>query len=450
MTPMVTMQSLRDNISKQGGITDGRIDKIEEKLGHFNIDVISSLLHLSFSRDVLLDHYGMRDGDISYEENIKRTEIKDYLFWYCAVKVFKVCKYSHYSQYADIFSLNNFFKTDENIIKNKYREYFEKLSNDKSHITDKFRRTNFLLSTYSESNSNKQIIDLVNLYTTIYKKSKSSLGKGVVESIDNIRKIILAQVISNNKNYVELIDLLPPPIFDYEFYSKKDNVPFSAVSSGQFQKIGLLSSLVYHLKNLDSIQKTTDIYSYENVNLILDEIELYYHPEQQRSFISDLLGLLKENKFKQIKSINIMFITHSPFILSDVPSQNVLKLREGKPEAGDNINSFGANIHDLLADEFFLDNGFMGEFAKEKINSIVKFLYLKKSVNELDSNMSNTFFSETMQETFKEAKEKLSKELDVLDVKYSKEEVEQHIKLIGEPLLAVKMKEMSDIAFKEN
>jgi hypothetical protein len=64
--------------------------------------------------------------------------------------------------------------------------------------------------------------------------------------------------------------------------------------------------------------------------------------------------------------------THSPFILSDIPTQNVLKLKEGVPIPDKNgKNSFGANIHDLLADEFFLENGFMGEFAKQTIKKII-------------------------------------------------------------------------------
>ncbi|MFM9402290.1 hypothetical protein ACKLNQ_10130 [Myroides odoratimimus] len=228
---------------------------------------------------------------------------------------------------------------------------------------------------------------------------------------------------------------------------------FNDLSSGELQSVNSYLHVVYDLYQRVIGFKQQKL----KVNLIFDEIEMHLHPEYQRKYLNDLIAVLDSIIFSDyfnsngiVFNFNILLSTHSPFILSDIPSQNVLKLKDGKPEEGDSINSFGANIHDLLADEFFLDKGFMGEFAKEKINGIIKFLYLKKSVNELNSNMSNTFFSETMQETFKEAKEKLSKELDGVEVKYSKEEVEQHIKLIGEPLLAVKIKEMYEIAFKEN
>lgn len=274
---------------------------------------------------------------------------------------------------------------------------------------------------------------------------------------DSYFKKIIEEDKEDRETQEDIIYYLPLAMVQPNVFVKKSiennkvkKYEFNALSSGEQQMIQSLLTISYHIFNLKSVVASTSNIAYKEVNIILDEIELYYHPEYQRKYVANLLFLLKKIDKESKMKFNILLSTHSPFILSDIPSQNVLKLKEGKPEVGDNINSFGANIHDLLADEFFLDNGFMGEFAKEKINSIVKFLYLKKSVNELDSNMSNTFFSETMQVTFKEAKEKLSKELDVLDVKYSKEEVEQHIKLIGEPLLAVKMKEMSDIAFKEN
>ncbi|MCA4806869.1 AAA family ATPase [Myroides odoratimimus] len=441
---------------------DDKINMLLAKLRAFSFETMSVLTQLSSSRGAFIETFRIKKEQ-TFCDNDKRGStnwrLRRRLLEYCIVKSVKITRYSNYYESGDLFDLSNFFGNKNKEIEVKYREYVTTVLNeDKSHITEKLRRTALLLSFMEkpimndEQRTTKELIDyyfnLVNSsvpYTFV-----EGVNKELIKDINDLGKLINIIKDIDKERIIELTDLLPPPIFDYEFYSKEDNVSFSKVSSGQFQKIGLLSSIVYHLKNLDSVRETEDIYSYENVNLILDEIELYFHPEQQRTFVNELLGLLRENKFKQIKRINIMFITHSPFILSDIPSQNVLKLKDGKPEEGDSINSFGANIHDLLADEFFLDKGFMGEFAKEKINGVIKFLYLKKSIIELDSNMSNTFFSETMQETFKEAKEKLSKELEGLEVKYSKEEVEQHIKLIGEPLLAVKIKEMYEIAFKEN
>ena len=71
--------------------------------------------------------------------------------------------------------------------------------------------------------------------------------------------------------------------------------------------------------------------SYGHINLVLDEVELYSHPEYQRTFVADLLDRLSWLQINYpIKSINILLVTHSPFILSDIPKSNILYLKEGK------------------------------------------------------------------------------------------------------------------------
>src|SRR5690606_39093399 len=111
---------------------------------------------------------------------------------------------------------------------------------------------------------------------------------------------------------------------------------------------------------------------------IFDELELYLHPEYQRTFIKNILTVLNifnEKDFEHYQEdlkFSILLSTHSPFILSDIPSENILKLEEGRTVKHDKINSFGSNIHDLLADEFFLNEGFMGEFAAQKITRLFK------------------------------------------------------------------------------
>ena len=38
------------------------------------------------------------------------------------------------------------------------------------------------------------------------------------------------------------------------------------------------------------------------------------------------------------------------------------------------LNTFGANVNELLCQSFFLSDGFMGEFAKQRIKSLVDYL----------------------------------------------------------------------------
>jgi predicted ATP-binding protein involved in virulence len=113
-------------------------------------------------------------------------------------------------------------------------------------------------------------------------------------------------------------------------------------------------------------------FDYEYVNIILDEVELYHHPEMQRTYLDRLLKGMEALNLRKIKGINIIFSTHSPFILSDIPKHNILRLEEGMPSEKKFSQTFGANIHELLANHFFLDNGFMGEFAKDYIMKLIK------------------------------------------------------------------------------
>lgn len=107
---------------------------------------------------------------------------------------------------------------------------------------------------------------------------------------------------------------------------------------------------------------------YKHINVIFDEIELYFHPEMQRNFISTLLHGLQQLPLSGIRSLHFMVVTHSPFVLSDIPTQNILFLEKGGHKAGKSeVASFGANIHTMLVNSFFLKGGAMGQFAKETI-----------------------------------------------------------------------------------
>lgn len=110
---------------------------------------------------------------------------------------------------------------------------------------------------------------------------------------------------------------------------------------------------------------------YENINVFFEEIELYFHPEYQRIVVKMLVEKLHAIDFHHIKRINITFVTHSPFILSDIPLCNVLFLKGGKPVTEKmQENTFGANIHGMLRNGFFLPSLPIGEFAHDKINRL--------------------------------------------------------------------------------
>ncbi|MFA6789418.1 MAG: AAA family ATPase [Arcobacteraceae bacterium] len=155
----------------------------------------------------------------------------------------------------------------------------------------------------------------------------------------------------------------------YDFF--QDEKSYSSLSSGEKSLLVLLIDVIYQVDNV--LQK------YQSINLLLDETELGLHPNWQKRYLSDLVKsispFLDKNKTKRI---HIFFSSHSPFILSDIPKENVIFLRNGKQDNPDIEQTFGANIHTLLSHGFFMENGLMGEFAKGKIEAIKDFYEMVK------------------------------------------------------------------------
>jgi predicted ATPase len=175
----------------------------------------------------------------------------------------------------------------------------------------------------------------------------------------------------------EIIEHLPPPFYEQDVRLKRSSgtdIPLSMLSSGERQFVYTISTIIYHVKNLLSIQQSNRI-RYRNINLILDEVEICFHPEYQRQFIGRLLDLFDRMNLTRNCSFNIIIVTHSPFILSDVPKNNILYLEDGQQKTDEQlINPYAANINDILYQSFFLTGGFIGEHAKNQINDAVNVL----------------------------------------------------------------------------
>lgn len=185
----------------------------------------------------------------------------------------------------------------------------------------------------------------------------------------------------------EIMPFLPPPSFNGDIILKgvKEAFTLSSLSSGESQMINTVSSLVYHLRNLDDVVAGDDKIQYKNVSVVLEEVELYFHPDYQKQYVRYLLDQIERTQLKQIEAINILFVTHSPFILSDIVRSNMLCLKDGKVHNKFEKKTFGANIYDLLRNPFFLSDGTIGDFSQEVINRILVALELHREAVNLPS-----------------------------------------------------------------
>ena len=293
--------------------------------------------------------------------------------------VYKTLKIAYtYDEYRD-------YNTDFNAKRKEFNEKAFRLLVQKtianySHVSSKLYRT------------------VAYLIWDVYELEKLAQDKSADFRVDEInrrwveacgsKKIDITDSIGSS---LILESALAPPFLDItigmEDVQTGAEVPFEYLSSGEKQQAYTISSLVYHLKNLDSVSRdasTNDRVAYDYVQLILEEVELYYHPELQRQFVRNLLDGIGQAGLSFIKSINVCIVTHSPFVLSDIPQQNVLALRKDNSEV-QRIPSFGANIHEMLKLSFFLERGNVGDFAQWTITRIAQCLRVHRWLNGIET-----------------------------------------------------------------
>ncbi|AFL67360.1 AAA family ATPase [Sulfurospirillum barnesii] len=303
------------------------------------------LLLEDFSEDILKKFkkrkkvYSLPFRNISLYEEAKKIyqefSIEFLTLMYIYNKLLSMIKnYTYYKQFKNKLGLHNI------------EEIFEFVVKDISHKAFKIKRAIYFLKFYNQKFRRRdQTIDLKKLSDEVLRIQATNQELGILE-------------------------FLPPSIYTQEIIFDNGQ-KFDGLSSGEKQKIFVLTAITYHLTNLASSE------NFENINIVLDEIELYFHPEMQKDFINDLYHNLKENAYirNKLRQLNFIFVTHSPFILSDVTHHELLALDENAMPKPDLKPTFGANIYELLQDSFFMES-FWGNFAKEKIEEIVKIVRL--------------------------------------------------------------------------
>ncbi|GAA0180426.1 AAA family ATPase [Clostridium sediminicola] len=152
----------------------------------------------------------------------------------------------------------------------------------------------------------------------------------------------------------------------------------------------------------------------KSILILIDEVDLYAHPEWQRKYIKVLLNDVSK-QFKD-NNVQIIFTTHSPIVLSDILKESTIYLSKTTDkcivdDSALHKQTFGSNIHTLLNDAFYMSST-MGEFSRSKIEEVYA---------ELAEYLKNNF------------KGKL---------KASSQDYKLFIESIGEPLIKNKLSEL--------
>ncbi|PFP91695.1 hypothetical protein COK06_22935 [Bacillus cereus] len=182
---------------------------------------------------------------------------------------------------------------------------------------------------------------------------------------------------SETKNFITLYQKVFAKVGCLEF-------TWSDMSSGEYGMLSLFSRFHHILQVLKRKQDMFGELNFEEDNatfpssflLLIDEGDLYFHPQWQKDWLYYFIKL-SELLFKG--EIQIILTTHSPFVLSDFSNTNVVFLRNNNNQESTSTTfldgsskTFASNIIELFSNSFFIKDGLIGSFAKEKINHFIQ------------------------------------------------------------------------------
>ena len=198
------------------------------------------------------------------------------------------------------------------------------------------------------------------------------------ETDDKILIWIEIDKYKNDEKFLEKIGKLVDSYLALKLYSFNpiELNFYPAISPGQKSLLSVFADISELLDgdNCSNVEKE------ENIILLLDEPDVFFHPEWQRLFIYFLTEFLKK-KYSN-KDFHVIISTHSPFMLSDIPKGNCVFLEldikeneKGKIQEYKAVvkpkekvsDTLAQNIYYLLADGFFMEKG-IGEY----INNCLK------------------------------------------------------------------------------
>lgn len=323
------------------------------------------------------------------------------------------------------------------IIEDNYSLFYDEVINDLENLDDEILKLLILKKVENfprENEDKKQNKDEnENYYKLIYVYLSHLLKSESLESyekeflhkkLEKERDLIFELSVLHNQKCKDISPIITLDKINFDKYNEfiKNTIPpFSftynpPISSGQKAKE------IINARINDAIQKINKKNQNENILILLDEADLKLHLEWQRNFVFDLIEFL--NSYSN-NNFYVLYATHSPMILSDITNDRVVFLK--KKDNNSNFSedkqdftksTFGANIYDIYADSFFVNN-FMGEFAQNKINDVINLI-----------------------ESHKKDKQTISKNqvLNLLKI----------VRSIGEPLLRNKLEDEIKFLFEDD
>lgn len=251
----------------------------------------------------------------------------------------------------------------------------------KSSISDKESLVNYVTDLVNELSKKKSA------YAEFFKQAMEEIQE-YEQVLNNCRMFPCSLPVSDmayisykeieyeSAEYSQFLRLIKKSVFEreYSYVLKYIDIGGLRLASGERALLNFFSWM-HMVPFFNFISNDVEESLRENVLLLIDEIDLYCHPLWQQKLINYLIEEVKTQYSD--KKVQIIFTTHSPIVLSDMPRSNVIFLKRENArcsidEESSHDETFGANIYKLFDDAFFLGKkGQIGEFSRKKIQSII-------------------------------------------------------------------------------
>ena len=237
---------------------------------------------------------------------------------------------------------------------------------DKNEVKDETRK---IRKEYVES-----IITIVNIFIEIRENGflVDSSSSSILLKYSNNNRRLFEDLNDRLLQYTKLKGLMRDLCYDlnesFNNYNLLKETPNYHMSTGEGNLIEIFSQLYTYLSMHEE--------SSGDIILLVDELETGMHLEWSRRLIKILINNLSEILDIEGKGrrIQLIFTTHSPYMLSDIKPGNVIIIEKnqetGYSEGKVLQNTFAKNIQEIMK-ENLIDNIY-GDFALAKINSMIE------------------------------------------------------------------------------
>jgi len=362
-----------------------------------SIDIIVNLSKLN----VFLSDTSIKKSELKKRERIMQNEfIVDYYYHAKRIsdRVMQIKMALHISLLVEIFDY---------IIEDKIDEFFSKLSHTD---TDSFFESIFILLKRPEEylkNSSNLFKDKWNLPDNFWSEFIHNYHEMIILVLTILTsdkkqsseiKPHYINVSLNKDNYEPIKRLIE--LNDQTSISQYSVISFiwPNASSGEIS----ILSIFGRLYELSLILKNQHPPRSNPIWLLFDECDNSFHPQWQKQFNNLVLKFLSIY-FKEF-DCQIIFTSHSPLTISDLPKKNLVFLKQQnngtvvQNSLNEHRQTFAANINVLLTDSFFIENGLIGDFANSKLNNLIDLLY----ISNLDDIMNKRDYIEKLINTIGE------------------------------------------------